>query len=270
MSHYYTTTGEPRYFVPKKDGSGNRPTTIRDARENQWLPSVTEILKILDKPALTDWKVRTAVMAVVTAPDLPGEAIDAKVTRVLDTERQQDQESQKARDRGTEIHDAMEAYWLGKPIPESLRPWVGPAIEALSRYGSLVAAELCLVGDGYAGKTDLILEAPDCFWIFDYKTSKTLPQKSAWQDAKLQLAAYAKAWEDKTVRPVRVANCYISTRDIGEFKIFETENWRTEFENGFRPLLTVWQHLNGYHPRQNSIDEPRSQSAILDMASQTR
>src|SRR5512138_3807912 len=104
--HWYAPDGTPRHTTKAKDGS-MRNTTLRDARKEGLLPSVSGIIGILDKPALTRWKVKQGVLAVVTAPDVPGEGLDAKINRILDEEKQHEEEGKLAADRGTQAHDTI-------------------------------------------------------------------------------------------------------------------------------------------------------------------
>lgn len=248
MAHYYSNTGEACHFVAKKDGSGNRPSTIADARKHGWVPGVTTVLEVLAKPALVRWMVNTAVQAIVTAPDLPGEGIDAKIERVLNQERQQDAEAAAARDRGTAMHDAIESHWVGKEVAADIWPWIEPALKLVRTLGHYVCAEKVLVGDGYAGKTDVILETPSLWWIVDFKTGKKLPEKGSWPEHVLQLSAYAAAWHRLLaagavagIKPIRTANCYISTTKQGEVALFENDpDWQRDFNSGFYPALQCW------------------------------
>lgn len=251
-AHWYTVLGEPTHTVIAKGNGLPRPTTLADARKMNLLPSVTTIIDgVLRKPALEAWKIEQGVLACLTSPRLDGEAIDAFVERVLHTERVQEQESQIARDRGIEIHSALEGYYQGHGIPEEMKPWVKPVLGMLVTYGELVATEKILVGPGYAGKTDLILEAPDCWWLFDFKSTKKLPNKGPWPEHKLQLCAYARAYFGMTLddKPIRTANAYVSTVDMGEFIICEHEEpWRDTYNEGFEPVLRFWRWANNYQP----------------------
>jgi len=223
--------------------------TLADARKLNLLPSVTTILKVLHKQALVEWMCEQTALAVLTTPRLPSEADDAFVYRVLHTEKQQDQESQLARDRGTEIHAALEAMFVGAPVAPDLLPWVEPVYQAVSKRGELMAVEKCVVGQGYAGKLDLELKASDgVHWLFDYKTTKKLPPKAAWSDHCLQLSAYRDALVCDT--DIRCANVYISTIEPGQFVIHEHQNEAATFEQGFLPLLQHWQWAQGYVPEQ--------------------
>lgn len=251
MSHYYQPDGTPAHFA----GPNGRPTGPAIARKLGLLPSVTTILNdVLRKPGLERWIIQQNLLAVLTAPDLPGEAIDTKVTRILETERQQDQESKVAMDRGTKIHEALE-FWFGHTDNSKdhldMIPWIEPAAKAIEAYGTVHAVEKVLVGDGYAGKCDLIQECPGGFRLWDWKTCKKLPEKGAWNEHRIQTSAYARAFDllfsgtPESVRPsIDTGNVYISTVDCGKFVIHEHEPWPATYANAFLPLLTVFKWMN--------------------------
>ena len=253
-SHWYYTDGRPCYELLKADGKGMKTPTLADARKLNLLPSVTTILSILDKPALTSWKVEQGVLAVLTTPRLTGETDDAFVHRVLKVERVQDQEAATARDRGTEIHGALEDYFNGsKELAEDIKPWVMPAARAISARGQMVATEKILVGSGFAGKTDLIQEAPDCWLVWDFKSTKKLPDKGSWVEHVLQLCAYAAAYSRLMAqvgnnKPVQTVNCYISTVEAGSL------SFSTTTPTGKRTItqdLPRWLHT-GFGPRDTA------------------
>jgi hypothetical protein len=251
-SHWYYRDGRPCYELPKKDGSGMKVPTLADARKLDLLPSVTTILKVLHKPALQDWLIEQAVLAVLTSPRLPGEADDAFCYRVLHTERVQDQEGARARDLGTDLHNALELLMLdkGTEVAPDLLPWVQPAFQELSAKGKVIACESCVVGNGYAGRVDLIQREPHGIWyLWDYKTTRKLPDKGAWPEHKLQLAAYARAVADaQELSPDQVitGNVYISTQEQGKYCIWEHGDWQDTYANGFAPLLHYWQFAANY------------------------
>ena len=179
--HWYTKTGEPMHWVKRASGEGTRPTTLADARKLDLLPSVTTILRTLDKPALTRWMILEAVKAVVTDPDRPGEGLDAKVERVLSEERQQEQEAAQAADLGTRIHEAIEWNMSKGPYRGELLPYIEPAVEHLHTLGTSLHTEKILVGDGYAGKTDLILQAVDVTPWWTSRARRSCPRKGPGQ-----------------------------------------------------------------------------------------
>lgn len=84
-----------------------------------------------------------------------------------------------ARDLGTRLHEALENLALNKPVDADLLPWVTPAWEFIRSLGVVLSAETCVVGQGFAGKVDLMLSpGPEEVLLVDYKTSKKLPDKA--------------------------------------------------------------------------------------------
>lgn len=271
--HWYTKDGKPMHTIIAKGSGLPRATTLRDAKQLGLLPSVTTILGVLEKPALTTWKIEQACLALLTTPRITivTAGVDGKVTsrpetddefthRVLSTERVQDQESQIARDRGTEMHDGLDMLCKNQPVNPDLLPWIKPAFDAVMQYGSPLATEVHCVGRGYGGRIDLIQKASQCLWIWDWKTTKKLPdpKKGAYPEHRLQLSAYANATEwdlfNKGGRQatIRTGNVYISTVDTGQFVICEHAEWKDTFMRGFEPLVTYWQFANGYVPQQTT------------------
>src|SRR5512143_519731 len=161
-AHYYYPDGQPCYEVPYIDPrKGMRPTTLADARKLGLLPSPTTILRVLYKPALVDWLIEQACLAVLTTPKPESEELDAFVQRVLHVEKVQDQESQIAKDRGTEMHSWLEFMFTNQvlgPILIDLVPWITPAYQEIAKRGKTLETETVVVGQGYAGKVDLIQE----------------------------------------------------------------------------------------------------------------
>lgn len=252
--HWYDKLGNPVYEVPRSKGEGMRPTTLADARKLNLLPSVTTILSILRKPQLESWLVEQSVLAALTTPRLPDEPLDAFVERVLHTERVQDQESDIAKKRGTEIHDAIESYFKGEMDHESeLWGWIAPTIKFLVGFGHAREVERILVSnDGYAGRTDLIQQKlnSNADHVWDFKTTRKLPTKESYPEHVLQCSAYANAYEYTINGAVQVTtgNIYISTVNKGEFAVFEHGMWIDAYNDGFRPLLQHWMWSTGYHP----------------------
>lgn len=247
--HWYTKTGEACYEVPRADGSGMRPTTLADARKLGLLPSVTTILGVLRKPQLESWLVEQSVLAALTTPRNEGEALDAFVQRVLHTEKVQDQESDIAKKRGTEIHDALEQWAKGYPIQQEMKPWIEPVADFLNKFGPVIEAERIVVHEaGYAGRTDLIQErySNGSEHVWDFKTTKKLP-KAPWSEHLLQLSAYASAVYGEECG-TSTGNIYISTIEPGKFVVFENDDWWPTYLDGFKPLLDHWKWANRFYP----------------------
>lgn len=245
-SHWYYTDGRPCYELPKADGKGMKSPTLADARKLGLVPSVTTILQTLAKPALQSWLIEQAVLAVLTSPRQPGEPDDAFVKRILQVERVQDQEAAKARDVGTQIHDAIEKAFSGQEWDKSLDAFVAPVLAWQQATGQVVWTEKILVGNGYAGRADALLQGKGMMLV-DFKTTSKLPEKDSWLEHKLQTAAYASSI-GQTDGPVITGNVYISTKEPGQFRVFTQDDWTTTYQKGFLPLLQFWQWSNRYTP----------------------
>jgi len=244
-AHFYTKTGEPMHFIERSDGQGTRPATLRDAKKLRLLPSPTSILKVLRAPQLEAWLIEQACLAVLTAPRKEGEALDAFVERVLHTERQQDEQAQKARDLGTKIHDALEGVLSGRAeCPVDVASFVAPAVACVSVFGRVRATESVVIGNGYAGRLDCIFEG-NATTVLDFKTtgSLKLPTTAYWEH-QCQTASYAKAISDSSVQ---TAVLYISTKTPGELSLCVQENWSKAWA-AFDHLLKYWQIANDYSP----------------------
>ena len=79
--HYYYRDGTPAYTVIGKNGK-ERATTLRDARAEGLLPSVTTILQVVAKPGLVNWMIDQAVLAALTGTRLENESDEAFIARI--------------------------------------------------------------------------------------------------------------------------------------------------------------------------------------------
>lgn len=222
--------------------------TLADARELNLLPSVTTILKIIHKPALQEWLIEQAVLAVKTSEQKKGETDDEFVHRILSVERVQDQEAKLAADRGTAIHKAISLAVRMEEFDEQWKPYVQSALKILKELGRIVWSEKHLAGNGYAGMSDILMENEFNLVLLDFKSAKTMPAKDSWPEAKLQTAAYANCLVKVADKQILTGNIYLSTVNVGEAKLFLQEDWQRTFEEGFAPLLKYWQFANNYVP----------------------
>src|SRR5260221_9315801 len=157
-SHWYLRDGTPFHEIAKKDGLGNRPVTLADARKVRALPSVTNVLNVLAKPGLDAWKIEQGIMAALTLPRGNEEPLDCFAHRVV---ADMGEQVEKAADFGTAIHNACEVYALNKQLPddakllEHLRSWVEWFDANVERVASI--EQVFVHPDhGYAGRVDMI------------------------------------------------------------------------------------------------------------------
>lgn len=244
-NRFYTIVGDPIYEIPKKSGVGMKRPNINDMIENSWVPSVTTVLRTIHKPALQDWLIEQAVLAVMTTPRLPDETVDTFVNRVLKVERVQDQTADKAADMGTAIHEAIEHALSGEKYHEVFRPYVVPVLDILDHFGKKVWSEKVLVGEGYAGRSDYLGQNNSFRTLVDFKTTGEPPKKEAYEEHVMQVAAYAKALEPSPNLHTQTAIVYIGTKNPGQVIYFTQENWLQNYERGFKPCLDLWRFMNG-------------------------
>jgi hypothetical protein len=129
-SHWYKQEDGlllPKYEVPNKSKPGMmRKTTLADAKKGNYWPSITNVLGVLNKPALTNWLITQGILAALTLPRKPDESEDQFADRVV---TDMDTEGATAREFGTRIHDALDARLQGMSIPADEDPVVTPLPE---------------------------------------------------------------------------------------------------------------------------------------------
>jgi hypothetical protein len=254
--HWYAKDGTPAYQQPNKSKPGEfRNTTLRDAKKLGLLPGVTTITKLLHSEGLMRWRINEAATALMTSPRREGEGLDAFIERVLWVDREHEATAKAARDLGTEVHTAIELCLMGKDFNHELDPYVIPAVREVGLLGMPLEAEKVVVGDGYAGKMDLMVQARDehgnhgtGILLVDYKTAKKLPEKP-YNEHLLQLSAYCKAAQDMGFTVIGGVNVYVSTTEPGKVLVPQPYlDWATDYQDGFLPLVRHWQWANDYRP----------------------
>ena len=237
-NHWYTRDGVPRYTVIGANGK-ERNTTLRDARKEGLVPSVTTVLNVAAKPALNLWLQRQVLMAALTLPRRDGESEDDWIARIMDDSKEQ---GRAAADAGTDIHASIQAFYEGK-VAEKHHDHVAACVNALeARFGrqAWIAERAFGHEIGFGGKVDL--HAPNL--VVDIKTKEfTDPSKiEAYDDHLMQLAAYRVGLG---MPAARCANIFVSRNAPGVVGIFE---WDQEDLNRgwemFHSLLTFWQLKN--------------------------
>lgn len=253
-SHWYTIDGRPAHHQPTKSGDGERPTRITDAVALRLIPSVTSYLSVLDKPALTKWKIEQAIQTAERTPRLPNEPIYYWARRVNDAAFKQVED---AAELGSSIHGGLEAVFSGEPYDPALSVYVDPVLKWKDSTGiTITDREKVLVNlaEGYAGCTDALFTfGKKGIGILDYKTRKTKPGEivTPYDGQGMQLAAYAAAYYGVDALPrVLAANVYISTTEPGRFEVYKHPNLPELYE-AFLHVCALWRHVKQYDPRQS-------------------
>jgi hypothetical protein len=237
--HWYDKSGNPCYEVEAAKG-GMRPTTLRDARKMDLVPSVTTILKVLARPGLDVWLKSNLLMAAATLPRMDGESADDWIKRV---EADSKEQSLAAMSLGTSIHSSLEKAYLGQPYDPAHETYVVQtmgAIKAMFPHENWKAEKSFAHAMGFGGKVDLHSRKV----VIDFKTSAFSEdgKVGGYDEHLMQLAAYGRGVCDSNFR---AANVYISTTAPGLVKIQE---WSPEdIQRGwemFKCALQFWKLKN--------------------------
>jgi hypothetical protein len=235
--HWYKKDGSPAYTTIGK--TGERATTLRDARKLGLLPSVTTINGMLSKAGLNSYFQQEAIKATINFPRIEGESEEEYFGRILELSKQH---SRNAAERGSAIHAIIQTWFEGVYMPEK-PPYINKILETLeSAFGSqLWLSEKSFAHPlGYGGKCDLMARAG---FIVDFKTKDTdLDKVDVYFEHEMQLAAYR---EGLGVPTARCAIVFVNgTTD--QVKLIEIEQDR--LQKGwecFEHLLRVYQIKNG-------------------------
>jgi hypothetical protein len=248
--HWYAQDGAPAYTVKAKDGS-DRPTTLRDARKLNLVPSVTTVMKVAAKPALDVWKNEQLLLAALTLPRRPEETEKEFIARVIVDSKET---GKRAAEAGTRIHESIEKHYAGDKNIE--HPEAALAFEKLvfehfqthpfQRWETEVSFSSPM---GFGGKVDLytrIDESTPLGIVLDAKTKDFGPDDkvAAYDENLMQLAAYR---EGLDLPKARCANVFVSRTHKGLVKIHE---WSEEdLQRGwemFQALLRFWKLKNTF------------------------
>ena len=158
--------------------------------DGELVPSVTNVIGILDKPALPRWAANeVAKRAAALKTSLAGMS-DADVVDTLKGAPWS--KSTRAADRGTDIHAYLEHRLNGWDTPElssDALPFKAAADDWYEQVGvnlTEVRTEVTMFTGVYAGTCDLVAMRDGRWMLADFKTSKAI-----YDEAALQLAALA-------------------------------------------------------------------------------
>jgi hypothetical protein len=237
--HWYARNGSCVYEIRGANGKW-RPVTLRDARKLKLCPGFSSIARMEAKPGLENWKIDQALMAALTLPRIEGETLEQfKARAKLDAEAQAIQ----ARDRGTEIHRALEWYFTHGLLLEGHEDYVLPVVSLLADMFPDMdwnpEHSFCHPW-GYGGKCDLLGDEV----IIDFKCKDFDDPKTVrgYDEHEMQLHAYAHGFG---IPGARMLNLFVSSTVPGAIAVVEWQ-WRPAALEAFYHLLKVWQIRKDY------------------------
>ena len=261
MAHYYDPQGQPAYtqiVASGKNKGKERDTTLRDARKFNLVPSVTTVLSILDKPALTSWKVKNALhkFGWEIAQWLPAMVRKRFITQYKITEPDMEDKAK----RGSEIHAAIEKWLLGGGIDEGYEPYITIVEKVFAQLDIKLTDDIrpeysFTAKEGYGGAIDLpVFELEGI--ILDFKTKDMDAKKAEGQLAYDEHAAQLAAYRVGVGRPnARCFNLFLSRDNPEVYKLHEwTEEEVQHGENIFFGCLSLWKTLKKYDSTVGGAD----------------
>jgi hypothetical protein len=272
-AHWYRRDGEPLHSVPSAKGSSQtatmRPTTLRDARKLGLLPSVTNVLGVINKPELVEWKMTQAVLAALTLPRPEGEELGVFAKRVVEDAQSQ---VKGAAEFGSAFHAGAEQVAKSLEVDPA-----GPYAAWLNRHRDwfqancvrVVWTERVLVNVelGYAGTADLLVEhQAHGLTLVDYKTQSMRaeaggarggPKARVYSSWCQQLAAYRRAIQPSLGsyggtgrQPITCMSVIVNSAEPSApvEHLWSEEELRAGLAS-FEAALVIWRNEKGYDPR---------------------
>ena len=241
--HWYTRDGVPQHTVDAKKG-GQRNTTLRDARVMNLVPSVTTIISVAAKPALTAWLQQQVLLASLTLPRRPDEPEKEYVERIISDSKEQ---GRSAADAGTDIHASIQGHYENRPTGKHHESVSACDIAITKHFGPCLWVSERSFGHeaGFGGKCDLFTGDAGGI-VADIKTKEfTDPAKvDGYDEHLMQLSAYRVGLG---IPSARCANVFVS-RNVPDLVV--VREWSAEdLDRGwlmFCNLLSFWQLKNSH------------------------
>jgi hypothetical protein len=240
--HWYTKDGTPAYTTIGK--TGERPTTLRDARKIGLLPSTTTIIRILSSAGLDTWKQQQVLLAALTLPRLATESEQEWLSRVMQDSKATGRE---AAERGTAIHAIIQGYFEQMYLPEkpAYLEGIDKALEQAFGNQPWISEKSFGHPLGFGGKVDLMakpINGQGTGFVVDFKTKETdLDKVDVYFEHELQLASYR---EGLGMPTARCAIVFVNAL-TNQVKLIEIEEDRLQKSwECFEHLLRVYQIKN--------------------------
>lgn len=207
-----------QYQIPKED----TPTGRHYVVDGERLLSVTTLLSMFSDFDINEWKSRVG-------------------------EREATKISERAANRGTELHEWIESYLYQKevktnnPLQIGLRRTIKPLLNRITEV-NLLESPIYSKVMGLAGTVDCVGSFDGVPSIIDFKTSGK-PKKKEWiKSYFLQTSIYSYMVEELYgVRIPQVVVLIAVENQPAQFFIEDRRNWRADVKD----ILTKWRQNNG-------------------------
>jgi hypothetical protein len=215
--------------------------------QKEAFPSITNVLGVIDKPALHKWQIRKVLEYVgdsLTRRD--GKPLDDwDIIQLLsEAEAAPDAVRDSAANYGSRAHAMLESIIKGElvDVPADLQVVLDGYCQWKEQSGLVVKwVEIPVYSarHGFAGSVDAIAVRGNQLVALDWKTSNGL-----WPSYAMQVAAYAAAISEMTVEPVTEAWAVRLGKKRAEFEARRVKALEAAY-SGFLGALALWKVLQG-------------------------
>lgn len=243
---------------------GNHRYKVQGVAGFDWLPSVTAVTGMLDKPALVPWAVKMAVKHMrewVEANGHEAASTDDLIAKIEEAGQRHEQERNRAAEIGDQVHRFGEQYGLAlinglsiPALPEECEPEVMLGIKAFTDWvvnvkPTFVAAEkiVCSMKHGYTGIIDSIqdivrgdykignnvMRLHGGRYVVDYKTSKGI-----WPEAYIQTAGYQHAHQEESGETLTGRIILRLDKETGDTQVAVVEG-KKAFQRDFKTFTSL-------------------------------
>jgi len=214
------------------------------------MPSVTNVIDVLNKPFLMHWYAkRAAEDAVQVVRDHPGLIQKKPKEAIKWISGAAKRTASAAAGLGDEVHNYVEALSIGQEVPDISDPKV---LDYVAQWEKFVAdyspkflfAEGTIFGTtgdhgkAYAGTADFIAEINGKIVVGDYKTGKSIHAEAALQLSALKHGTEIAGEKGTQAIPDITQEIVVHLGPTG-YKVYETQDSDTAFHN-FSLLREIW------------------------------
>lgn len=214
------TTPETPELVVTGNGWNAKRAYVYQGRE---YPTVTTILKAINKPALVGWAAKSVATYAATNHQQISAIASEDPTAAIDLLKGTPwRERDKAASLGSRVHRLLEGDGTGASPEE--QPFVDAWAAWLAATGTeIIAQEVPVVNTvmGYGGTADLIARANGKIGLLDIKTGSTVADRDGqvYPEIRLQLAAYAAADVGLPVAIEHAAVLHVRPEGVTVYKV---------------------------------------------------
>lgn len=201
------------------------------------VPSVTTIIGVINKPALSAWFAKEGARIAFEDPS----------QTVEDVKRKMEENRVVAADRGSDIHSLISNQRFDRAmVPAHLHGYLDAYDQWVKAFPhEIIEREKIVFTEDYGGKFDaLIKDTAGKYWMVDYKTNRS----GLFAETGLQLSAYKHATmierEKDDCVPFEIDVQGLMGVNLQEDGTFATKQYRDDYEI-FQAALRLWRWSQG-------------------------